>query len=152
MNIVKADSMTELLGEEQVRVILSEPLLMRLAYEDAEGWPVVQPVWFIFQDGQLLTTVEKGSRKAVRLQADNRCYFTIDTSGEGGTYGVRGRAHVSQSTDQHLAERILRASLRKYLGSEEGPTAEALLQDIAEGNLVVLHLQPVKYAAWKYPA
>jgi hypothetical protein len=151
MNIVKADSMTELLGEDQVRVILSEPLLMRLGYQDGEGWPVVQPVWFIFQDGRLLTTVEKGTRKVTRFQADNRCYFTIDTSGEGGTYGVRGRAHVSQSTDQALAEQILRASLRKYLGSEEGPTAEALLQDVHEGNLVVLQLEPVKYAAWRYP-
>ncbi len=143
--------MTELLSEEKVRIILSEPLLMRLAYQDAEGWPVVQPVWFILQDGHLITTVEKGSRKATRLGADNRCYFTVDTSGPAGTYGVRGRAHASISEDQELAEQILRASLRKYLGSEEGPTAEALLADLAAGDIVVVRLEPVKYAAWEYP-
>lgn len=151
MKIVKADSMTELLSEEEVHEILAEPLLMRLGYGDAEGWPVVQPVWFVFENDRLVTTVEKGTRKAVRLQADPRCYFTIDSSGPGGTYGVRGRARAQLSEDQALAERVLRASLRKYLGSEEGPTAEALLQDAAGGELVTLQLEAVKFAAWRYP-
>lgn len=151
MNIVKADSMTELLSQEEVRKILAEPLIMRLAYADEEGWPVAQPVWFVLENDQLVTTVEKGTRKARRLQADNRCYFTIDTSGPDGTYGVRGRAHAHLSSDQALAERVLRASLLKYLGSEEGPTAEALLQDAAEGNLVTVQVEPIKFAAWRYP-
>lgn len=151
MKIVKADSMTQLLSQEEVLEILAEPLLMRLAYLDEESWPVAQPVWFLLYQGRLVTTVEKGTRKARRLKADNRCYFTIDTSGPQGTYGVRGRAHAHLSDDQSLAERILRASLRKYLGSEEGPTAEGLLQDAAEGNLVTVQVEPVKFAAWRYP-
>lgn len=151
MNIVKADSMTELLSEEAVRKILAEPLLMRLAYTDEEGWPVAQPVWFVLENDRLVTTVEKGTRKARRLQADSRCYFTIDTSGAKGTYGVRGRAHADLSDDRDLAERVLRDSLRKYLGSEEGPTAEGLLRDAAEGNLVTVQVDPLKFAAWNYP-
>lgn len=150
MKIVKADGMTKLLTREQVCEILAEPLLLRLGFSDDDGWPAVAPVWFIFEKEKLWITVETGSRKTQRLRDDERVYFTIDTSGPEGTYGVRGRARARVRVDQELSERLTRECLLKYLGTLEGPMAEALLGDAKKGDTAVLELEPVKYAAWKY--
>lgn len=92
--------MSRLLTEAEVRDILQQPLLMRLAFLDEDGWPAVAPVWFLFEKDRLWTTVARGSRKERRLLADQRVYFTIDTSGAQGTYGVRGRAQARGPIDQ----------------------------------------------------
>lgn len=150
MHIVKADSMTGLLTREEVEAILAEPLLMRLGFNDQDGWPAVAPVWVLYENERLWTTIEAGSRKARRLAEDDRAYFAIDASGPTGTYGVRGRAHARVMTDRALAEKLTRQSLLKYLGTEEGDMAEAMLRDAREGETAVVELTPVKWAAWRY--
>lgn len=108
------------------------------------------PVWAVYRDGKLLTTVEAGSRKTRCFEADSRAYFTIDHSGEDGTFGVRGRAHAKVINDQALAIELTKESLQKYLGTLESPMAEALLKDAQAGETAVVELTPLKFAAWSY--
>lgn len=150
IKIVKADTATKLLSQHEVEAILNAPHLMRLGFLDESGWPAVAPVWVLYQDGRLFTTVESGSRKTRCFEADDRVYFTIDHSGPEGTFGVRGPARAKVIEDRELAIQLTKQSLQKYLGSEEGPMAEALLKDAEAGETAVVELVPLKWAAWSY--
>lgn len=94
MKIVKADPMAELMSRTEVEEILNGPYLMRLGFLESDGSPAVAPIWVIFHNDLLWATIETGSHKARRLQADNRVYFTIDHQGPEGTFGVRGPARA----------------------------------------------------------
>lgn len=150
MNISAADQDTRLLTQAEVIELLQTPELLRLGFVDSAGWPVVHPVWFLFEGDRLWTTIGTDSLKARRLREDGRAYFTIDSQAEGNIRGVRGRARATVREDRERTIELQRALLQKYLGSEEGPIAEALMRDAQDGSSAVLELEPVKYLAWGY--
>ena len=59
MEIVAADPKASALTEAEVRTLLAEPLLMRLGMVDADGWPLVHPVWHVFE-GERSVGCERG--------------------------------------------------------------------------------------------
>ena len=151
MKIVKADPMANMMTKAEVEEILNRPYLMRLGFNDKDGWPAVAPIWVLYQDEKLWVTIEAGSRKARRFAADDRVYFTIDHSGEDGVFGVRGPAHAKVlGVDKARAEDLVRQGLRKYLGSEEGEIAERLIKEAQDGHTTVVEITPLKYAGWRY--
>lgn len=150
MNIVKADPMTRLLSESEVRNILDQPYLLRMGFTDSSGWPAVAPVWFVFENDRIVTTVERDSRKDKRIREDERVYFTIDHSGKDAIHGVRGRARASVIDEHERTVRVVEESVRKYLGSSEHELGAPLIEEAKKGNTVILELEPLKYAAWSY--
>ena len=150
MNISAADQDTRLLTQAEVIELLQTPELLRLGFVDSAGWPVVHPVWFLYEGDRLWTTIGTDSLKARRLREDGRAYFTIDSQAEGNIRGVRGRARATVGEDRERTIELQRALLQKYLGSEEGLIAEALLRDAQDGSSAVLELEPLKYLAWGY--
>lgn len=150
MNIIKADPITRLLSEAEVRDILSKSYLLRMGFNDSQGWPVVAPVWFVFENDRIVTTVERDSRKDKRIQEDERVYFTIDHSGPDVTHGVRGRARAKVVDDHERTVRVVEESVKKYLGSLEHKLGAPLVEEAKKGNTVILELDPEKYAAWLY--
>lgn len=151
MKIVKADPMADLMTRAEVEEILNGPYLMRLGFVESDGSPAVAPIWVIYQNDLLWATIETGSHKARRFEADNRVYFTIDHQGADGTFGVRGpaKARVLEA-DPARAEDLVRQSLRKYMGSEEGEIPERLIKEAQDGNTAVVEITPAKYACWRY--
>jgi pyridoxamine 5'-phosphate oxidase-like protein len=152
MNIVAADPHARVLSEDEVMALLREPLVLHLGVVDDKGWPLVHPVWHVFEDGVFRLGVTKTSVKARRLRAEPRAYFTVDTgSGPGGTRGVRGRASVRVvDGDVGLAVDLTRKQLLKYMGTDAGPLAEELLTWAREGNTSVVELTPLRFAAFSY--
>jgi nitroimidazol reductase NimA-like FMN-containing flavoprotein (pyridoxamine 5'-phosphate oxidase superfamily) len=72
---------------------------MRLGMVDGKGWPVVMPVWHVFERGVFRIATGTTSHKANVLRANERAYFTVDTGGNyGDTRGVRGPATYGSST------------------------------------------------------
>jgi hypothetical protein len=152
VNIVAADPMARVLSETEVLTLLAEPIPMRLGMVDGKGWPVVNPVWHVFEDGLFRVVVGATSRKARLLRADRRAYFTVDTGGaRGDTRGVRGRAHVRViDGDVPLALDVCRKALVKYTGTDEGPYAEEMLNWARDGQMSVVELTPLRFAAFSY--
>src|ERR671925_79590 len=93
MNIVSVDPQARVLSEAEVLALLREPIPMRLGLVDGHGWPLVIPVWHVFDRRIFRVAAGKTSHKANVLRANQRAYFTVDT---GATHeaarGVRGRA------------------------------------------------------------
>ena len=152
MNIVAADPQARVLSEREVIDLLSEPIVMRLGMVDGHGWPLVHPVWHVFEDEVLRVAVGKTSRKANVLRADQRAYFAVDTGGASGeTRGVRGRASVRViDGDPRLAVNVTRKGLLKYTGTDTGPYAEEMLKWARAGDMAVLELTPASFCAFAY--
>lgn len=150
MNIVAADPMARALSEDEVVALLGEPLLLRLGVIDPDGWPLVHPVWHLFEGGVFRLLVGRTSVKARVLRATPRAYFTVDTAAEGRARGVRGRATARVVDDVELAVDVCRKELLRYMGTTEGAFAEGMLGEARAGTMSVIELAPVRFATFSY--
>ena len=151
MEIVAADPKASALTEAEVRALLAEPLLMRLGMVDADGWPLVHPVWHVFEGERFRVAVARRSRKAAVLRASPRAYFTVDTDADGESRGVRGRADVQVIDGRaELAVALCRATLLKYTGTDADDYAREMLGWAAAGDMSVVELTPGRFAAFSY--
>jgi hypothetical protein len=151
VNIVAADRKARALSESEVVALLGEPVLLRLGVVDEDGWPLVHPVWHVFEDGVIRLVVDTNSVKARVLRATPRAYFTVDTAEGGRARGVRGRARARVvDGDVDLAVDVCRKELVKYTGTAEGPFAEEMLGWARAGGMSVVELTPLRLAAFSY--
>ena len=152
MNIVAADPDGRVLSEPEVLALLGEPIIMRLGMVDAKGWPLVHPIWHVFEDGVFRLVIGKTSRKADLLRASRRAYFTVDTgTAAGDARGVRGRADVRVIDDNvDLAVDITRKALLKYTGTDSDAHAEDMLRWVRDGGASVIELAPSQFRAFAY--
>jgi len=153
MNIVSVDPQSRVLSEDEVLALLREPVPMRLGMVDAQGWPLVTPVWHVFENGVFRVVIGSASHKAKVLRANPRAYFTVDKGGDtdSDTRGVRGRARVRLiEGDIGLALDVTRKALMKYMGSDSGPYADEMLKWAREGGMSVLELTPLRFGAFGY--
>jgi Pyridoxamine 5'-phosphate oxidase len=152
MNIVAVDPQARVLSEDEVLALLREPIPMRLGMVDGQGWPVVMPVWHVFEGGVFRVAVGKTSHKANVLRANERGYFTVDTgAAHGDTRGVRGRAKVRViDGDVTLAVDVARKGLLKYTGTDTDSHADEMLKWASDGGMSVVELLPLRFGAFSY--
>jgi hypothetical protein len=152
MKIVAADPQARVLSEGEVIALLAEPIPMRLGMVDGQGWPLVNPVWHVFEEGAFRIAVGKDSRKADVLRANQRAYFAVDTgSAYGATRGVRGRATARViDGDVSLAVEVARKGLLKYTGTDKDSHAEEMLKWARDGSMSVIELTPLRFGAFAY--
>jgi hypothetical protein len=152
MNIVAADPQARALSEDEVVALLGEPIVMHLGMVDETGWPVVNPVWHVFEDGLFRLAIGKTSHKAKVLRATPRAYFSVDRGGApGSTRGVRGRANVRiVNGDLDRAVDVCRKELVKYTGTDKGAYAEEMLTWARGGDMSVAELTPSVFRAFSY--
>jgi general stress protein 26 len=124
-----------------------EQVLMRLAMIDTEGYPIVHPVWFVFEDGEIWAAIERTSRKARLLKRHEQVYFTIDKS-TPQPKGVRGRGIATLIDNSSLALEMTKKHLLKYHGSLDDSFAKEFLDAISE--LIVVKVTPLYLASWDY--
>jgi len=146
MKIVSVDPQARMLSEEEVLTLLREPIPMRLGMVDEKGWPLVMPVWHVYEDGVFRVAAGNNSHKANVLRTNQRAYFTVDTGGShGDTRGVRGRANV-----RVIDGDVARKGLVKYTGTDEGPYADDMLKWARDGGMSVVELTPLRFGAFSY--
>jgi nitroimidazol reductase NimA-like FMN-containing flavoprotein (pyridoxamine 5'-phosphate oxidase superfamily) len=152
MKIVAADPDARVLTEDEVVALLREPIVMHLGMVDEKGWPVVNPVWHVFEDGVFRVVIGKTSHKAKVLRATRRTYFTVDTGGAADdARGVRGRATVQfVEGDVDRAVDVSRKALLKYTGTDKGAYAEEMLSWARAGRTSVVELTPTQFRAFAY--
>ena len=125
---------------------------MRLGMVDGHGWPLVMPVWHVFENDIFRIVAGKSSRKVNLLRANPRAYFTVDTGGaEGETRGVRGRADVRiVDGNVGLATDIARKGLLRYTGTDSDEYAQEMLTWARDGLMSVIELTPLRFGAFGY--
>jgi PPOX class probable F420-dependent enzyme len=115
----------------------------KLAYAGQDGRPLVAPVWFIVEGGDLVFNTGKDSAKGRALARDPRATLVVDL--EEPPYGfvqVQGEAELSEDPGELV--RTATAIAARYMGP--GRAEEFGQRNGVPGELVV-RLHPVKVIA-----
>jgi PPOX class probable F420-dependent enzyme len=138
--------------QQEVERFLLSKLNMQLATIEPDGFPVIQPVWFHYENdsGKLYTGTQNGSRKVRNLRENpDKVYFSIDD--ENFPYkGVKGRGSARILEDRGRNVSLIERINLKYLGTQEHPLAKRLLDNARNGTEIVIEISPEFYSAWDF--
>lgn len=115
----------------------------KLAFTGQDGRPLVAPIWFIVEDGDLVFNTGKDTAKGRALARDPRAALCVDL--EEPPYGfVQVQAEAELSEDPGELVRTATAIAARYMGQERAE--EFGKRNGVPGELVV-RLRPVKVIA-----
>jgi PPOX class probable F420-dependent enzyme len=115
----------------------------KLAYNGADGRPLVAPIWFVVEDGVLIFNTGKDTAKGRALARDPRATLCVDL--EEAPYAfvqVQGSAELSEDPGELV--RTATAIAARYMGPERAE--EYGKRNGVPGELVVV-LRPTKVIA-----
>lgn len=123
------------LSDPQLRAFLSEGTRTgKLSYTSASGQPLVAPVWFVLDGGELVFNTGKDTAKGRALARDPRTAICVDL--EQPPYAfvqIQGVAELSEDPAELV--RTATAIGARYMGPERG--AEFGRRNAVPGELVV---------------
>ena len=145
-------SMPNPVTETEVNNFLESKLNMQIATIDEEGYPMIQPTWFIYdkESGKVYTATQKTTKKVHNiLRNPNKIYFSIDD--DSYPYkGVKGRAVARISEDIQKNLPIVEKINITYLGTIEHPLAKMIMENTKSGAEVVIEINPKFFSAWDF--
>jgi PPOX class probable F420-dependent enzyme len=115
----------------------------KLAYAGADGRPLVAPIWFIVEDGDLVFNTGRDTAKGRALARDPRATLCVDL--EEPPYGfvqVQGEAEISEDPGELV--RTATAIAARYMGQHRAE--EFGKRNGVPGELAV-RLRPAKVIA-----
>lgn len=130
----------EQLSDEVIEFLSTGTRTGKLAYLAADGRPLVAPVWFIVEDGNIVFNTGKNTAKGRALARDSRVAMTVDDERPPYSFvQVQGVAGTSEDPQQLLdtATRIA----GRYVGDDRA--AEFGRRNGVPGELVV-RIRPTK--------
>ncbi|MBI3690090.1 MAG: PPOX class F420-dependent oxidoreductase [Mycolicibacterium aromaticivorans] len=107
----------EELSDEAAAFLSEGTRTAKLAYVASDGRPLVAPVWFIVDGGQLVFNTGKATAKGRALSRDPRVAICVDDQEPPFSFvQVQGTASLSEDPDEllDLATRIA----ARYMGAE----------------------------------
>jgi general stress protein 26 len=114
--------------EAEVNEILESKLNIQIATIDQEGYPTIQPLWFLYDkdSGKIYTATQKMTKKVQNIRRNpDKIYFSVDD--ENYPYkGVKGKAVARISEDIQKNVSVVRKINTKYLGTLEHPLAKMI--------------------------
>ena len=128
--------------ETDLQEFLKKANIAVLATVDGKGRPHAAPVWYLYDNGDLLVSTGEGSQKHRNIQRNPEIALVID-SRELPYFSVTvsGRAQVEPAlTDDKRLELATR-----YLGDEMG---KAYTESTAGGNSITIRLRPERTATF----
>ncbi len=133
-------------SSDRIESFVTETVIpIRLACVASTGYPLVTSLWFLWEDDCFWCAVQAHSRVAAHCRRNARCGFEI--AGDQPPYrGVRGLADVTIVSE--AGERVLRACIARYLGSDQSELAQWLLGRVS--TEVALRLEPRRIFSWDY--
>lgn len=151
MKVVNATTEIPGMTREEAEGFLESKLNLQLASIDEHGEPNIQPVWFYYNkdEGKLVITTSKSSKKAQNLRIKPSIYFSIDD--ETPPYkGVKGKGVVTLIDDSNSAVSHGNRISMKYLGTLDHPIAKMISESSKNGETVVIEISPKFFSTWDY--
>jgi PPOX class probable F420-dependent enzyme len=129
------------ISDPQVRDFLSQGTRTgKLAFAASDGRPVINPVWFILEEDELVFNTGKNSAKGHAVQRDPRVALCVDSDEPPYAYfQVQGIATVSE--DPAELRRTATAIAGRYMGAERAE--EFGKRNGVPGELIV-RIRPTK--------
>jgi len=131
MGIEIPSQVTERLAKEQV---------IWLTTTKADGTPLPNPVWFIWDGRQFLVFTEPGSVKMKNMVRSPHVALNLNSNADGGDVAIfQAEADLTRTTP---SEAEFSAYVSKY---EEGMREMGLTREILATGYHVVRLTPIKY-------
>jgi general stress protein 26 len=144
--------MSNTVTETEVNNFLESRLNMQIATIDEEGYPMIQPTWFLYdnKESKIYTATQKMAKKVQNIRRNpDKIYFSIDD--ENYPYkGVKGRAVATISEDIQKNLPIVEKINIKYLGTIGHPLAKMIIENTRNGTEVVIEITPKFFSAWDF--
>lgn len=122
--------------DEQMRSVLSQPVIVRFTTIRPDGYPHTVPVWFMLDGEELVIFSIRDNRKVKNVLVNPKGGIAIGGDPVGSPcYLIDGDLVVEDDRDQEMAARIT----RHY---EAPDKAEEYLQAWQNEDFVVLRLKP----------
>lgn len=118
---------------------------LRIACNTAQGFPLIVPLWFLFDGHAFWCVTHKDAKLLQHLRQDARVGFEI-ANNEPPYAGARGHGRVTLLEDK--GAELLPQLLKRYFIREESRLARWLLSR-AEDE-VAIRLDPVYINGWDY--
>jgi nitroimidazol reductase NimA-like FMN-containing flavoprotein (pyridoxamine 5'-phosphate oxidase superfamily) len=140
----QAPSMTD----EEISSFLKQVIFARLGTINEDGTVHIAPVYFIYEDGQILMATQEPSRKIRNIKRDNRVTILIDTT-DVPYKGVLIYGTADLDYDDIIAKRIAIFQRRPYAPSRE--EGEAYARKLSsKWNCVIIRVTPTRMASFDY--
>lgn len=134
---------TDELTDEVVAFLSAGTRTGKIGYVAADGRPLVVPIWFVVENGQLVFNTGADSAKARALQRDPRIVLVVDDERPPYSFvQVQGTVSVGADPDDLLATATRIAA--RYMGAERAE--EFGRRNAVPGELVV-RITPTKVIA-----
>src|SRR5438105_15937037 len=119
MKVIQAlPGMPNPVTETEIYNFLNSKLNLQIATIDEEGYPMIQPLWFLYEknSGKIYTATRKTTKKIENIRRNpDKIYFSIDD--ENFPYkGVKGRGEARIVVDVQRVLPIVEKINVKYLG------------------------------------
>jgi general stress protein 26 len=144
--------MSKPVTETEVNNFLESKLNIQIATIDEEGYPIIQPVWFVYdkESNKIYAGTSKMTKKIHNIKRNpDKIYFCVDE--ENYPYkGVKGRgvARISEDIQKNLP--IIEKINMKYLGTLDHPLAKTLMENTRNGSEVIIEITPKFFSAWDF--
>jgi PPOX class probable F420-dependent enzyme len=151
MKIVNAMQGMAAMDKAEVDRFLESKLNIQLATIDETGDPNIQPVWFYHEKnaGDLYVMTNKMSKKVQNVRSKPNVYFSIDD--ENFPYkGVKGKGTVTIVEDSNAVMQVVEKVNLKYLGTLDHPIAKMTIENVRNGNEVLLKIKPKFFSTWDF--
>lgn len=133
--------MSLVMSSREMADFLSESNMARIATVKPDSSPHVSPVWYLWEDNQLLISVGKESVKARNISRNNMVSVTIDKK-QGGVI-VEGTARI-----EDLGEDTMRKICKRYVSKEN--LNEYIEHAWENYESILLRIQPNKIISWDF--
>lgn len=141
------------LNDTERDAFLAEPgIIMNIATVDAEGAPLVTPIWYIYEEGRIWFTPRQRSEWLRHIRNDNRIAMSIDEASQPyRKVVVRGRAQIDFEVgeDDAWRDRYRRIAAR-YIPTDD---ANAYVDgtDDQPRALCSVRLAEAEVRSWRMP-
>lgn len=149
MKYVLADRHAKPLLKKEVLQLLTRPNILRVAFVDKKGEPMVHPVWYHYSKEKLYFATDMDGTKAKVLRDNPTVYFLVDeVPDDKPSLGVRGKGTAKVIDDTNYATDITKRCVKKYLGTTKSKTAKMIIAMGADS--CVVEVTPRFIATWKF--
>lgn len=129
------------MSPQEMLDFLSERNIARMATIRPDNSPHVTPVWYLWENNQLLISVGRDSVKARNIRQNNKVAVTID-SRRGGVI-IEGTAKIEE-----LSEEIRRKLCQRYVHPED--LDKYIEYASVNFQSILLRIHPQKIISWDY--
>lgn len=122
--------------DDRVREVLARPVIVNITTVRPDGYPHTVPVWFMYDDGDLVLFTSRTSRKVSNVEVNPKGCLAIGGDPVGSpAYVIDGDFVIEEDPDQAMTRRIT----HHY---EPPDKAAEWLAEWQDADFVVLRLRP----------